>query len=101
MTLLAPEFPLLADAIDVLQEEIEKCLIDAEFKIVIGFKNVPYIDSASLEVLIDAQETLQKKGGELKIIHPNAVCKDVLIATRLSEKFGVFSEMENDGISFT
>lgn len=100
MTLLAPEFPLLADSVNVLQEEIKKCLNDAEYKIVIGFKNVPYVDSASLEALIDAQETLQKKGGELKIIHPNAVCKDALIATRLTERFGVFSEIESAGESF-
>ncbi len=79
---------------------IEECLTNGEFKIIMDLKNVPYMDSKGLESLIDAQELLKKKGGDLKIAHPNPICKDILIATRLTEHFEIFEDMAVAGRSF-
>jgi anti-anti-sigma factor len=100
ITFLAPEFPLAEIHVGAFREEIEGCLADREFKIVLDLRQVPYADSAGLEALIDVQESLRKKGGTLKIANPNPICKDALIATRLMEQLEVFSDMEVAGRSF-
>lgn len=71
-----------------------------EYKVVLDFKQVPYLDSSGLEFLLDALSRLQKKGGNLKIAHPNAVCQDSLLATRLTDQFEIYTELENAGRSF-
>lgn len=100
ITFLAPDFPLVDLHVGRLREEVETCSRNGEVKIVLDLKNVSCLDSAGLETLIDAQESLQKKGGTLKIVHPNAICKDALIATRLAERLEIFSDMEIAGKSF-
>lgn len=89
-TFLAPEVPLIASSGKTLEKEIEGCIREAEIRIVVGLKNVPYIDSAGLESLCYAQERLQKKGGSLKLVDPNPTCRDILIATRLNDRFCIF-----------
>lgn len=100
ITLLAPDFPLADTKTAVLREEIDRCMKDAQVKLVLDLKYVPYIDSAGLETLIDADAQLRQKGGVIKIANPNDVCHDILIATRLIEKLEVFSDTERAGRSF-
>jgi len=46
-------------------------------------KAVAYIDSKGLELLLGMNERLQQRGGVLKLVGLNAVCRDILLATRL------------------
>ncbi len=100
ITFLAPEFPLTESNVSLLKQEIECCKTEGELKVTIGFKNIPNIDSAGLEALIEVQEDLEQKGGEIKIVHPNPVCRDILIATRLDERFGISSHSATSEGSF-
>lgn len=100
ITFLASHFPLADDYVGVLMEEVEKCLAGGEVKIVLDFKNVPYIDSSGLEALLEADESVRKKGGVLKIANPNSICKDIFMATRLAGRFEIFPDIEVAGKSF-
>jgi stage II sporulation protein AA (anti-sigma F factor antagonist) len=86
---------------NLVRQAIEECLGNNEYKVVLDFKQVPFIDSSGLEILVEAQNRLQKKGGGLKIAHPNPVCQDILIATRLADRIEIYSDTEDAGRSFS
>lgn len=62
-------------------------------EIILDCKAVTFIDSESLEVLLQLEKELRKRGGNLKIIGLNAVCRDILIATRLINVFLVYEDI--------
>lgn len=77
--------------------EIEKCIQDAiernKTDIILDCRHVGFLDSAALEVLVQAHTELISGGGTLKIIGLNEVCRDILLATRLITLFFVYKDM--------
>ena len=52
------------------EEELRQHLSDAP-NIIIDFKEVGYISSAGIRVFLAAENTLEKQGGQMKLIHVN------------------------------
>jgi anti-anti-sigma factor len=51
------------------------------------------MDSAALEVLVRARRALEERGGTLKIVKLNDVCRDILLVTRLLNEFQVHDDL--------
>jgi len=62
-------------------------------RIIIDFKTTAFIDSRALELLLQLQNTLKTRGGTLKITGLNAVCRDILLATRLVNVLNVYEDI--------
>src|SRR5215472_17369338 len=60
-------------------------------QIVFDLKEVTYMDSCVLGELVSAQETIEKSGGEIKLVNSPRV-KDILIISRLHGVFEVFDD---------
>lgn len=58
--------------------------------IVLDLEGTEMIDSAGLELLLDLQDSLRERGGELKIATSNHVNRKILEITRLDRELEVF-----------
>ncbi len=97
---IEPEIPIANEGLQELKSVIESCFKENEFKIVINFRSVPYIDSEGLETLVDILGEIRKKGGSIKISDPNPICSDIFIAARLDTIFEIYNSADRAGRSF-
>lgn len=75
-------------------EDLTKGLISKnQTRIVLDCKNMPFIDSKGLELLLQLHSELKKRGGAIKITGLNAVCRDILLSTRLINVFLVYEDI--------
>lgn len=97
---IEPEIPITDEGIKEFKKVIEDCLKENEFKIVINFHSVSYIDSEGLDALLDILGEVRKRGGSIKISDPNPICNDIFIATRFNTIFEIYSSADRAGRSF-
>ena len=78
-------------------EELEAMFNDSldqhKTEIILDFKAVSFLDSEALELLVRIHEELRNRGGILKIIGIDAVCRDILNATRLINVFQLYEDI--------
>ena len=79
-------------------KELEDCIEGVAGKsqtaIILECKAVGYMDSAALEMLLRLQEKVRERGMQLKIVSLNAVCRDIMIVTRLINQFTVHASVQ-------
>lgn len=97
---IEPEIPMANEGVQEFRRVIEDCFKENEFKIVINFHSVPYIDSEGLEALLDILGVVRRKGGSIKISDPNPICNDIFLATRFNTIFEIYSSAGEAGRSF-
>lgn len=90
---LAPKTALTHSNYKDLQTVLDEHINQNRFRIVLDFKNVAFVDSRGLELLLHYTDHLKDQGGTLKIINLNPVCRDVLLVTRLINIFNVFGDL--------
>ena len=91
---------LIVQHLDQFGEVLGECLDGGQPKAVLDLQQVPLIDSAGLEQLLEARERFERLGGGLKLLAPNDLCGDILAATGVGEKFEVFSDVKGAVGSF-
>lgn len=62
-------------------------------QVVVDLRRVRLIDSAGLEMLCDAQEKCQSRGGSIRIAAVNVVLRDVLRITELDQAISVHPDV--------
>jgi anti-sigma B factor antagonist len=67
-------------------------------EIILDFTQMPLLDSAALELLIEIHDALMSQGGVLKIAGLNEVCRDILLATRIINILFVYKDV-NEAVS--
>jgi anti-sigma B factor antagonist len=85
--------PLNHESADRVSRLIEECIGKGQPRIVLDLGKVALIDSAGLELLLDARERCAARGGLLQLAAPNALCRDVLQVTGLSSGFETFDNV--------
>lgn len=84
--------PLTAANINPIKQLCAPCLENGQPRLVLDLVEVPLMDSAGLELLLDLRDSCQKRGGALQICSPNALCRDILVATGLTAQFAIFDD---------
>lgn len=84
------EFNNVAELKKILDDLINK----GTAKILIDFKNVIYIDSSGLGILIDAVKRLTKMNGELGILSISKEVLEVFTATKIGQYFRFYKSLE-------
>ncbi|MEE8430130.1 MAG: STAS domain-containing protein [Candidatus Desulfatibia sp.] len=75
-------------------EDLVKGLVSQnQTRIILDCKNTPFIDSKGLELLLQLHTELKNRGGAIKITGLNAVCRDILLSTRLINVFFVYEDI--------
>lgn len=71
----------------------ETCLSTGGGEVVIDLREVSFIDSVGLELLVETQERCLRRGGALKIAAANPLCQDILRVTGVDEQIEVYSDV--------
>lgn len=66
-------------------------------RVVLAMQEVPYMDSAALEMLLEASDLLVERAASLKLAAVTSTCREILELTGLSDRFQFFNTME-DGV---
>jgi len=93
-TILAPKTALTYDNCEALEAVYKQCLEQNRNQIVLDCKSVPLFDSAALELLLRMNTELRSLGGAFVLVGLNAVCHDILVATRLDHDLQVFKNLQ-------
>ena len=90
---LAPKKSLIHKNCEELEALFDELIGQNRIRIILDFKTVPFIDSMTLELLIKCHDELKNRGGALKLIALNSVCRDILLVTRLINIFNVYEDI--------
>jgi len=93
-TILIPKTALTWENNAALEAVYKQCLEQNRNQIVLDCKSVPLFDSAALELLLRMNNELKSSGGALVLVGLNAVCHDILMATRLDHDLHVFKNLQ-------
>ena len=62
--------------------------------IVLDLREVPFLDSKAMELLVEIQKYLNTHGSELILMDINDVCRDILISTRLVSRLKIITRKD-------
>ena len=89
---------LAVGAASTLREKVTEEMAKGQNKIILNLKEVDYIDSTGLGTMVICYTTLQKAGGNLKLLHLNRRNIELLLLTKLSTVFQIFPD-EQDAVN--
>jgi anti-anti-sigma factor len=92
-TILAPQSSITYENCSEIEKKIEDAIQQNKTELILDCKNIAFLDSAALELLIQTHTDLISRGGALKIIGLNDVCRDILLATRIINLLFVYKDM--------
>jgi len=85
---------LTEDSLEAFRRMVEHHLGNKEvIDLVINMEEVPFIDSAALEYLLDVQDQLATKVGQVKVANCSDNILKILEITRLTETFEIFDDI--------
>jgi anti-sigma B factor antagonist len=73
----------------MLREIVTSLMKEGNKKLLLNLRGVEYVDSAGLGELVKTHTTLQRQGGQLKIVNLNQKVQDLFKATGLHKVFDV------------
>ncbi len=92
-SVVAPGESLTYQNCKELEDLIKGLISQNQTRIILDCKTVPFMDSKVLELLLQLHNTLKNRGGALKITGLNAVCRDILLTTRLINILFVYEDI--------
>ena len=84
----------------LLSEKIREYIDLGKNKIIIDMKNVHWMNSSGLGILIGGLSTVRNQGGDLKLIHLKEKPQELLRITKLDQVFQIFDREEEALASF-
>jgi len=91
---------LIGDGIDELREAINNAIKAKETKLILNFKDVPYLDSTGLGEVVRSYTSVKKENGVVKIINLTQKVRDLLSVTKLITVFETFEDEDKAVASF-
>jgi anti-anti-sigma factor len=80
------------DRVQELAELLRRHAKHGQPRVVLDMQGIAIIDSAGLELLVDAHEEFQRIGGAIKLANPGSLCREVLKLTGVGARFEVFDD---------
>ena len=85
---------IIEDALNALRQAVDHQLLSQDVvDIVLNMEEVPFIDSAALEYLLDLQDVLIERLGQVKLANCGENVTKILEMTRLDSDFELFSDV--------
>ena len=101
VTILAPNGRLvLDDGNDELRERLEQLAREGRVSVLIDLKDVTYIDSCGVGVLISKYVSLRRKGGDVKLLNLTQRSHHLMEISKLLDVFETFESEEQALASF-
>ena len=94
VVMLILEGELTEDSLGVFRKAVEHQLGGKEvIDLALNLEKVPFVDSAALEYLLDLQEILAERLGQIKLVKPGENIRKILEITRLESVFEVYADV--------
>lgn len=81
-----------------LREKVRQLLDSGNSKILLNLGDVSYVDSSGIGELVSSYTTVNKSGGQLKLLNLTKKIQDLLAITKLLTVFEI-SESESDALA--
>ncbi len=81
-----------------IREAINGEITWGRFRVILNLEHVDYIDSTGLGSMVICFTTLQKAGGQMKLLNLNKRNIELLLLTKLSTVFEIFND-EQDAVN--
>jgi len=78
-----------------LRNEINKAIEEGHYHLIADLKNVSYIDSSGLGVLVSGVKSLMKHQGSLKLVELNEKIRSLTKLTGLERFFEIYDKLED------
>ncbi len=91
----------LGDSGDGVESRLQEIINSGVRAMLLDLSRVEVLDSRGLKALVRAYISMQKRGGQLKLMKPPPRIRQVLEITRLLQVFEVFEDEESARSSFT
>lgn len=92
-TILTVPEALIGDLSEELRQHIQACLNAGDLHLVVDCHQATAFDSKALEMLLACSRLARRKGGTIKLVHLNEVCRDTLVATRVEQFLEVYPDI--------
>ncbi|MDP6045752.1 MAG: STAS domain-containing protein [Phycisphaerae bacterium] len=94
--ILKPKGELVEDTVGAFREVVEHQMEDdAVVDVIVDMEDITFIDSVVLEYLLDLQDSLQEKFGQVRLSGCNNNIAKILEMTRLDAVFEMFENTED------
>ena len=90
---LTPRESLTYQNCEDFEDRVNELIHQNQIRVILDCKSTPFMDSKALELLIKLHKELKTRGGVFKITGLNAVCRDILLATRLVNVLHVYEDI--------
>lgn len=90
VAVIAVNGAVVVEELDSLRSKLEECFAGGSHNIVLDLREVPFVDSAGLELIQQFASDAVRRGGELAVSSMNNICEDIFDATRLSNRLRTF-----------
>ena len=90
---LSPSSSLTFENCKEMREAMELACEQNPSSVVLDCRAVAFMDSEALELLVDIHEKLNANRGQLRLVHLNEVCSDILTVSRLIHVLGVYGDL--------
>ncbi len=77
-----------------IEARLQAIIGRTQIALILECKEVGFLDSMALEMLLRTQEVLNDRGCQMKLVSLNAVCRDILVSTRLINQLHVYPDMQ-------
>ena len=81
--------------IDALGQHVDRLLAEGNKNLIIDFREVEYISSSMVGVLVGTRQSVSRAGGKLVLCGLNARLHELLKITRLEKMFVVKDDVES------
>src|SRR5262245_56299738 len=92
---LTPHGPLAADGLPEFRNQLHAAIQQRQGRVVLDFRNVPYLDSGGIETLLDACGERRSVSARPKLTHLNDTCREALHLTDALARLEVYDTVEN------
>ncbi|MDP9175841.1 MAG: STAS domain-containing protein [Planctomycetota bacterium] len=100
VSLLRPDGPLVEAEVPEFARVLRGLIVGKMGRVVVDLSGVPFVDSASLEALLDITDELGEGGQCLKLCAVNKVVRQVLELTEIDSHFDLYEDMNSAVRSF-
>jgi anti-anti-sigma factor len=85
---------LTEDTLAAFNQDVDRQLQDKDvIDLVLNMENVPFLDSNAMEYLLDLQDRLAERMGQVKLLRCDENVRKILEITRLESSFEVFTDV--------
>ena len=85
---------LTEDTLAGFNQDVDRQLQDKDvIDLVLNMENVPFIDSNAMEYLLDLQDRLAERMGQVKLLRCDENVRKILEITRLESSFEIFKDI--------